>query len=83
MLTEKERALLQFEADHSRNTGAKADLIAHTFGMTRISYYQTINALLDRAEALEAMPVEVGRMRRLRDRRVALRKRRGYRSDAV
>jgi hypothetical protein len=42
--------------------------------MPETRYYQLLNALIDRPEALAADPVTVGRLRRLRDLRAARRR---------
>jgi len=72
-LTERERALLDFEAAWWRSRSPKADQIRTQFGLSTPRYYQIINALIDRPEALAHDPVLVQRLRRLREQRRAAR----------
>src|SRR6476659_7533346 len=49
--------------------GAKEQAIRELFDMSATRYYQVLNALLDRPEALAADPMLVKRLRRLRTAR--------------
>ena len=46
--------------------GAKEEAIRELFSMSATRYYQVLNALVDRPEALAADPMLVKRLRRLR-----------------
>lgn len=72
-LTPLERAILDFEHQWWQHPGAKDEAITRTFGMTPVRYHQTLNALLDRPEALRHDPLLLNRLRRLRDTRRARR----------
>ena len=71
-LTDDDRAMLDFEADW-RSSRRKDDRVRALFGLSMPRYYQAINALIDRPEALAYSPVLVQRLRRLRDARQAAR----------
>ena len=65
-LTRREFDLLAFERQWWKYAGAKEDAIKELFGMSATRYYQVLNALVDRPEALAADPMLVKRLRRLR-----------------
>ena len=65
-LTERETAILAFERQWWKYAGAKETAIRDLFDMSATRYYQVLNALIDRPEALEADPLLVRRLRRLR-----------------
>jgi hypothetical protein len=65
-LTESERELLDFEKQWWRRPGAKEQAIRDRFELSPTSYYQVLNALLDRPAALAYDPVLVNRLRRVR-----------------
>jgi len=65
-LSEREQLILSFERRWWRYAGVKEQAIRETFGLSPTRYYQALNALLDRPEALAADPVLVNRLRRLR-----------------
>ena len=66
-LTDQEQAMLDFERRGWPQPVAKEQAIAQTFGLSGPRYYQLLNALIDRREALAADPLVVKRLRRLRD----------------
>jgi len=68
-LSELERDLLAFERQWWRYAGAKEAAISERFELSATRYYQVLNALIDRPEALEAEPMVVHRLQRLRDAR--------------
>ncbi|MGZ4617316.1 MAG: DUF3263 domain-containing protein [Frankiaceae bacterium] len=68
-LCERDRELLAFERHWWRHAGAKEQAIREQFGMSATRYYQLLNVLLDRPEALVADPMLVKRLRRLRSSR--------------
>ncbi len=65
-LTERERDILAFERQWWARAGAKDQAIRDTFRFSSTRYYQLLNALIERREALEAEPMLVKRLRRLR-----------------
>ena len=62
----REREMLAFERQWWRYAGAKEAAIREQFGMSATRYYQALNALVDRPEALAADPLLVRRLRRMR-----------------
>jgi hypothetical protein len=68
-LTRREQEMLVFERQWWRRAGAKETAIRGRFEMAPTRYYQALNALVDRPEALVTDPVLVGRLRRLRTAR--------------
>lgn len=80
-LSARERSVLDFEKVHWQYSGAKEQAIRERFGISATNYFQLLNALLDRQEALAAEPVLVNRLRRERDAR--RRSRSSHRGDGV
>jgi hypothetical protein len=68
-LTRRDEEILEFERQWWRYAGAKEQAVREKFGMSATRYYQVLNELLDRPEALAFDPVTVGRLRRLRSSR--------------
>lgn len=68
-LTDLELAMLDFESGWWKYSGAKEEEIRQRFDLPAVRYYQRLNELIDRPEALEARPQVVKRLRRIRDRR--------------
>ncbi len=67
-LTPVEADLLDFEASWW-SAADKEAAILERFGLSSPRYYQQLNALIDRPEALAYAPMLVKRLRRLRQRR--------------
>lgn len=65
-LSERDLAILDFERHWWKYPGAKDAAVREQFDMSATRYYQVLNALLDKPEALEADPLLVKRLRRLR-----------------
>jgi hypothetical protein len=65
-LTEREREILAFERQWWKYAGAKEQAIKDLFDLSATRYYQVLNALIDRPEALAHDPLLVRRLRRLR-----------------
>ncbi len=65
-LSERDRDILEFERQWWKYAGAKETAVREKFDMSATRYYQVLNALIDRPEALEADPLLVRRLRRLR-----------------
>ncbi|AZS37586.1 hypothetical protein CVS47_02224 [Microbacterium lemovicicum] len=72
-LTDRDRALLDFEAAWSRHAGAKEEAIRAEFGLSPARYYQLLGRLLETTEALAYDPMLVKRLRRIRDARESAR----------
>lgn len=68
-LTDRERAMLDFERTWWTLEGAKDLLISERFQCTADAYYQELNILLANPGALDYDPLVVRRLTRLRDRR--------------
>jgi hypothetical protein len=65
-LSDRDRDILAFERQWWKYAGAKEQAVRELFDMSATRYYQVLNALLDRPEALAADPMLVKRLRRLR-----------------
>ena len=72
-LTDLEVRILEFERNWWRFAGAKESAIKELFDLTAPRYYQLLNDLIDREDALEASPMLVKRLRRLREARMQAR----------
>ncbi|MFT4188761.1 MAG: DUF3263 domain-containing protein [Aeromicrobium sp.] len=72
-LPERERQILDFERTWWKYAGAKEQAIREKFDMSATRYYQMLNALIDREEALAVDPLLVKRLRRLRTDRARAR----------
>ena len=70
-LTELEVRSLEFEKSWWRYAGAKEAAIKELFDLKPPAYYQLLNNLIDRPEALIAAPMLVKRLRRIREARRA------------
>lgn len=64
-LTDRERAILDFEAAWWQQRGAKEDAIRAQFDISPVRYTQLLNQLLDQPEALAYSPTVVNRLRRI------------------
>ncbi|MFL6022235.1 MAG: DUF3263 domain-containing protein [Marmoricola sp.] len=65
-LSERDRGILDFERQWWKYAGAKESAVRDKFDMSSTRYYQVLNALIDRPEALVHDPLLVRRLRRLR-----------------
>jgi hypothetical protein len=65
-LSDRDCKILAFERQWWKYAGAKEQAVRELFDMSATRYYQVLNALLDRPEALAADPMLVKRLRRLR-----------------
>ncbi len=68
-LSEREREILAFERQWWKYAGAKEQAVRELFDMSGTRYYQLLNALIDRPEALAHDPMLVKRLRRMRQTR--------------
>ena len=81
-LSETEREILAFERQWWKYAGAKEQAIKDLFDLSATRYYQVLNALIDRPEALVHDPMLVKRLRRLRTTRQRTRSARRLGMDA-
>jgi hypothetical protein len=72
-LDDRDRAILAFERQWWKYAGAKEQSIREQFDMSATRYYQILNALIDRPEAMAEDPMLVKRLRRLRSTRARAR----------
>ena len=68
-LTQRDRELLRFERQWWKYAGAKEQAIKALFDMSSTRYYQLLNALIEKEEALAADPMLIKRLRRSRSGR--------------
>jgi Protein of unknown function (DUF3263) len=68
-LSERDREILAFERQWWKYAGAKDQAIRELFAMSSTRYYQVLNALIDRPEALAHDAMLVKRLRRTRQSR--------------
>lgn len=68
-LTEREQEILTFERQWWKYAGAKEQAVRELFDLSATRYYQVLNALIDRPEALAHDPMLVKRLRRMRQTR--------------
>ena len=81
-LDRRDREILAFEAQWWKYAGAKETAIKDLFDMSATRYYQVLNTLIDKPEALVADPMLVKRLRRLRSTRQRTRSARRLGLDA-
>ena len=81
-LSDRDREVLAFERQWWKFAGAKEQAIRDKFQMSATRYYQVLNALIDKPEALVADPMLVKRLRRLRSTRQRTRSARRLGVDA-
>jgi Protein of unknown function (DUF3263) len=68
-LTAREQEVLAFERQWWKYAGAKEQAVRELFDMSATRYYQVLNCLIDRPEALVHDPMLVKRLRRMRQSR--------------
>ncbi len=72
-LSDLEVRILDFERQWWKYAGAKDAAIKELFQISAKEYYELLNNLIDRPDALAAAPLLVKRLRRLREARVSAR----------
>lgn len=72
-LSDLEVRILDFERQWWKYAGAKDAAIKELFDLSTRSYYELLNNLIDREDALAAAPLLVKRLRRLRQARISAR----------
>jgi hypothetical protein len=65
-LSQRDQDILDFERQWWKFAGAKEQAVREKFDMSTTRYYQVLNALIDRPEALQHDPLLIRRLRRLR-----------------
>lgn len=68
-LSERDIDILDFERSWWKHAGIKEQAIKERFEMSATRYYQMLNDLLERPEAMEHDPILVKRLKRLRSNR--------------
>ena len=71
LLSDLEVRILDFERQWWKYAGAKDAAIKELFQISAKVYYELLNNLIDRDDALAASPLLIKRLRRLREARVA------------
>ncbi|WP_344246448.1 DUF3263 domain-containing protein [Actinocorallia libanotica] len=69
LLSDRDRDILAFERQWWKHAGAKEQAIRETFEMSSTRYYQLLNIVIDRPEALVHDPMLVKRLRKVRAQR--------------
>lgn len=72
-LSDLEVRILDFERQWWKYAGAKDAAIRELFDLSTRGYYELLNNLIDREDALAASPLLVKRLRRLRQARISAR----------
>ena len=72
-LSDLEVRILDFERQWWKYAGAKDAAIKELFNLSAKQYYELLNDLIDRPDALAASPLLIKRLRRLREARVSSR----------
>lgn len=68
-LSDRDAQILEFEGVWYAATSSKEAEIRDRFDLSAVRYYQILNSLIDRPEALAHSPLLVKRLRRLREQR--------------
>lgn len=68
-LTERDKAILDFERSWWAESGVKETAIKERFELSSTRYYEILHELLESADAKAHDPLLIRRLRRLRDRR--------------
>jgi hypothetical protein len=72
-LSERDMRILAFERRGWRSSGVKEQAISEALGIPATRYYQLLNELIDKPEALAFDPALVKRLRAQRSRRQRIR----------
>jgi hypothetical protein len=82
VLSEADRALLDFEGQWSRHSASKEEAIREVFSISAARYYQLLNAVIDSPAAVRHDPMLVRRVQRARDERAEARAKRVFTSSS-
>ncbi|MEY2663548.1 MAG: hypothetical protein RIR35_356 [Actinomycetota bacterium] len=72
-LSDLEVRILDFERQWWKYAGAKDSAIKELFQISAKEYYELLNNLIDRPDAMAAAPLLIKRLRRLREARITSR----------
>jgi hypothetical protein len=81
-LSDRDRAILDFERQWWHHAGAKEAAIRSEFSLSAARYYQLLNAVIDLPGALRHDPMLVKRLLRARDVRTQARAARAFTSSS-
>lgn len=73
-VTDDERAVIELAAASFRYPAVREARALEELGLTPTKFWALVHHLIDRPDVVAAMPVETARLRRLRDRRRAVRR---------
>ncbi len=76
-MTDDEATAIRIAAAHYRHQGARDTDVRQQLDMSPTRFAQVVNALIDRPDVIAAYPLETARLRRLREKRAAVRNRQG------
>ena len=82
VLSDRDRAMLAFEAQWPRHSARKDEAIRDAFALTAARYYQLLNAVIDSPAAVRHDPMLVRRLLRARDDRAEARAKRAFTSSS-
>ena len=82
VLSDRDRAMLAFEAQWPRHSARKDEAIRDAFALTAARYYQLLNAVIDSPAAVRHDPMLVRRLLRARDDRAEARAKRAFASSS-
>ena len=82
VLSDRDRAMLAFEAGWAKHSASKDEAIRDTFAMSAARYYQLLNAVIDSPAAVRHDPMLVRRLLRARDDRAEARAKRAFTSSS-
>lgn len=68
-LTDRDRAIIEFERTWWSEDSSKESIIRERFELSTTRYYELLGELIDSDDAYEFDPLVIRRLRRLRDRR--------------
>lgn len=71
LFTPLEEAVFDIEREFPTYGGIKDDVIRSRLDISPITYFQVLNALMKRPEALEREPQIIGRLQRIREQKKA------------
>lgn len=75
-MTDDERTAIRLATAHYKWAAVRDQHVHDQLGMTPTRFWQHVGGLIERADVLAEMPVEVNRLRRLREKRAQKRTRR-------
>jgi hypothetical protein len=79
VVSDRDRAILSFEAAHPQHGPAKDEAIREVFALPSARYYQLLNAVIDSPAAVRHDPMLVARLQRAREARAQARESRAFR----